>query len=113
MDDQDWTTVVLKKKGSSHASRQSESRTPISQQAALMRKLDTETPVRLKTLSASSRQAIVQARIGLTWNQSQLNNSCAFPANTIRDIESGKVIPTATQLNALSRVLKISLKLEA
>ena len=112
MENQDWTTVVIKKKGSSHASRQSESHTPMSQHTSLMRKLDSETPVKLKSLSTTSRHAIVQARVGLTWNQSQLNNACAFPANTIRDIESGKIIPTPTQLNALSRVLKITLKLE-
>jgi len=110
MDDQDWTTVVIKKKGSAHSSSQSDSRRPISQQAALMRKLDSDAPVKLRTLSAASRQSIIQARVALTMNQSQLNAACSFPQNTIRDIESGKAIPTPTQLNVLSRVLKMVLK---
>jgi len=110
MDDQDWTTVVIKKKGGAHSSSQSESRRPISQQAALMRKLASDEPVKLRSLSATSRQSIIQARVALTMNQSQLNTACSFPQNTIRDIESGKAIPTPTQLNVLSRVLKMVLK---
>ena len=113
MDDQDWTTVVIKKKGGAHSSRQGESRQPVSQHTALMRKLDSETPVKIKTLSAASRQSIVQARVALSLNQSQLNGACSFPQNTIRDIENGKAIPTPAQLNALSRALKIVLKYDA
>lgn len=113
MDNQDWTTVVMKKKNTGHSASQSESRTPASQHTSLMRKLDSETPVKIKSLGPSSRQAIVQARVTKSMNQSQLNTACAFPANTIRDIENGKVIPTPTQLNVLSRLLSIVLKYDA
>ena len=113
MENQDWTTVVLRKKGTSHSSTQTVSRPPVSQHSALMRKLDAETPVKIKTLSPASRQIIVQARVARAWNQSQLNTACAFSPNTIRDIENGKVIPTPTQLNVLSRALGVVLKYDA
>jgi ribosome-binding protein aMBF1 (putative translation factor) len=79
--------------------------------AAVLRRLDTEElPLPTKLLSGASRHAIVTARIAREWTQAQLNTQCSFPPNTIRDIESGKLCPTPTQLGVLNRVLKLALK---
>jgi ribosome-binding protein aMBF1 (putative translation factor) len=79
--------------------------------AAVLRRLDTEDlPLPTKSLSGASRHAIVAARVAREWTQAQLNTQCSFPSNTMRDIESGKLCPTPTQLGVLNRVLKLALK---
>ncbi len=64
-----------------------------------------------KRLSPESRKEMVAKRVALGLNQAELNLRCAFPANMIRDIEAGKVVPNGAQLNVLNRVLKASLHL--
>ena len=108
MDHQDWQTVTVRGKGRGGGG--STRPPPVSAHTALMRKLDSDAPVKLRSLSAATRQTIIQTRVGLSMNQTQLNAACSFPQNTIRDIESGKAIPTPTQLNVLSRVLKTVIK---
>jgi ribosome-binding protein aMBF1 (putative translation factor) len=109
MDCQDWQTVVVRGKAvkKTHATPP-----PKSAHSALMHKLDHDEPVKIKKLSNESRQAIIHARVGMSMNQTQLNTACSFPINSIRDIESGRVTPSPTQLNVLSRVLKLVLKYE-
>jgi hypothetical protein len=76
---------------------------------------DADGPIKQKVLDPASRQAIVNFRVGpdapVKRTQAELNTLCGFPANTIRDIESGKLTPTIGQLNTLNRVLKTGLKL--
>lgn len=110
MDCQDWQTVVVRGKAvkKTHATLAP----PKSAHSALMHKLDHDEPVKVKKLSNESRQAIIHARVGMSMNQTQLNTACSFPINSIRDIESGRVTPSPTQLNVLSRVLKLVLKYE-
>ena len=87
-------------------------RPPVTAAVAAARLLDSDDPrpKPTKSLSAESRQAILQGRVANKWNQAQLNAQCSFPQNTIRDIENGKLCPTPQQLNVLSRVLKVVLK---
>ena len=76
------------------------------------RKIDAATePIKMKELPIESRQAIMATRSANKWTQIELNQRCGFPANTIRDIESGRLTPSSSQLSFLSRVLKIQLKL--
>lgn len=105
MDGQDWTPVVVKRRVA-HAPRPAS--TPGS--AAVRRLEDDDLPKPTRSLGAESRQLIIKKRVEYGWNQSQLNTQCAFPLNTIRDIEAGKLCPTPTQLNILNKVLKVVLK---
>ena len=101
MDCQDWSPVVVKRRVA-HTPRPAS--TPGS---AAARKLeDDDLPKPTRSLSTTSRQQIIEKRIAFGWNQAQLNTQCAFPPHTIRDIESGKLCPTPTQLNVLNKVLK-------
>lgn len=117
---QDWDHVIIKKR---QVDRQiaknirtasgGASKVTFSSDAALQRKLaesDEIGQVKMKTLAPETRQEIVQRRVANSWNQQQLNQQCGFPANLIRDIESGRVIPSPTQLNILNRILRASLK---
>ena len=83
-----------------------------SNEAAHARKIaEADAPIKLKTLTATSRQEIVARRTANKWSQQDLNQQCNFPVNTIREIEAGRVTPTTQQLNTLNRILKTGLKL--
>ena len=115
MDNQDWTPVTIKKKGSSGSSGSSSSSRLVPRQAipgsAALRKLEDTEFGKPKQLSVESRNEIVQKRVALGKNQVQLNQDCRFPVNTIRDIENGRICPTGAQLNMLNRILRSAIKL--
>ena len=124
MDDQDWTVVTVKRTPSksgggsaphrdllmSKASGSKNPRTFNAPGSATMRIIEETEIGKLKTLSPESRNEIVQKRVALGQNQVQLNQTCRFPVNTIREIESGRLCPNQQQLGTLNRVLKSSLK---
>jgi ribosome-binding protein aMBF1 (putative translation factor) len=84
----------------------------ISNDAAHARKIaEADGPMKLKTLTAASRQEIVNRRAANKWSQQDLNQHCNFPVNTIREIEAGRLTPTTHQLNTLNRILKTGLKM--
>ena len=85
----------------------------MSHQAALERKLmNAEEPVKLKKISLDSRKLIAQKRAEMQISQQQLNTSCSFPPNMVRDIEAGRITPSPAQLSHINRILKTSIKLE-
>ena len=71
-----------------------------------------DAPVKPKMLSGESRKLLTATRVALGKTQVQLNQQCAFPPNTIRELEAGHIHPTGAQLNKLNRELRIGLKLE-
>jgi ribosome-binding protein aMBF1 (putative translation factor) len=109
-DGQDWTEVKIRGK----------SKTPMTQtvkhanpEVMHKNKLANSTDaIKLKKLTAESKQAIVAYRMSKKITQEQLNQECRFPVNTIREIEAGRLNPSIGQLNTLNRVLKTGLKLE-
>ena len=57
------------------------------------------------------RNQIIKTRIALNMTQLQLNQKCKFQFKyTVRDIESGKSVPTLTEKRAISIALGIDLK---
>ena len=123
MSDQDWIPVRIQRRTPDTALRPGVSRpnTAATQdqkksynyQASLERKLmNADEPVKLKSLSLTSRKLIAQKRAEKELSQIQLNSACSFPQNTIRDIEAGKYTPSPSQLSTLNHILKTSLKLE-
>jgi len=123
MDGQDWTVVTIKKSHKGTAASASAStggtksivpRISGAQQAgaAAARKLEETEFGKPKSLSAESRNEIVQKRVALGKNQVQLNQDCRFPVNTVRDVENGKYCPSQQQLSMLNRVLRSALKFD-
>lgn len=106
-DDQDWTPVTLKKRVQQTNKSPQIQRSP---QAAAINRLEKEDIGKLRSLSIESRNEMTQKRVALGKNQVQLNMDCRFPANTIREIESGRVCPNPSQLSLLNRVLRSSIK---
>ena len=108
-DPQTWTEVTIRGKSKGKTVKHPAQ----SHEGKLLRSLDTDEPrTVIKCLSSSSRQLIIQKRIELGWNQAKLNTMCAFTLNTIRDMETGHLIPTPKQLSVLNRVLKLALSYE-
>lgn len=111
MDGQDWTPVKI----NNHAARAPNVPTVAHKgnpEAAHARRLaEADAPVKLKTLTAASRQEIVTRRAANKWSQQDLNQHCNFPVNTIREIEAGRLTPSIAQLNTLNRILKTGLKM--
>ena len=126
--EQDWEVVTVRRSTPSSSSRGAGARGGVratqwatgggpaphySPQASSARKLANATEVgKHKILTAESRHFIIARRSADGITQVQLNQRCAFPPNTIRDIESGRVCPSIGQLNTLNRILKCGLKLE-
>lgn len=111
MDGQDWNQVTFTRGADKTAKALRDAKHPqLSQGAALLRKIENEDIPKIKSISGASRHQIVQGRVAQKWNQTQLNVACSFPANVIRDIESGKSQPTPQQLQTINRALNISLK---
>ncbi len=114
MDGQDWNPVVVRstaKKpviGGAGGSRGGHAATA---EAIRLRRLEEEDiPVPTKHLSSESRIEMIRARTAKGMTQVQLNTACAFPLNTIRDIENGKLCPTPAQMNSIKRVLGVIMK---
>lgn len=81
--------------------------------AAIAAKLDAaEAPTRSKMLSADAVRTIQDYRRANSLTQKQLDQRCAFPANTINLLEARRDAPTIKQLQVLNRVLKAGLTLE-
>lgn len=112
INDQNWNTVVIRRKVSKVSVGSGPVRSNVSK---LMQTLDTSDDIPraiIKKLSAESRNSIVQKRIELGLDQSKLNTACAFPMYLIRDIESGKLHPTPKQLTMINVKLKLALRYE-
>ena len=107
---QNWEEVKIVNR-SVTAAKRAAAHKPVSAAVAHARKLEADEPIKKKVLTGESRQAIIQLRVAQKWSQADLNTRCAFPPNTIRDIEAGRVTPTGAQVNVLNRVLHTILRL--
>lgn len=107
MDCQNWEPVVVgRPKPTQKPGR-------IAPAGSTVRRLEEdELPVLKKILGPEMRQKMIGARVARGWNQQQLATQCALPASVIRDIETGRVVPTGAQLNTLNRLLGGGLRLE-
>jgi len=112
MNHQDWEPVVIRSSKRLAAQQQQASKPAYTADASQIRKIDQATePQKTKTLSLEARQTISSMRSTLKITQVELNKRCSFPANTIRDIESGRIVPAQSQLSILNRVLRTTIKL--
>jgi len=115
MDGQDWAPVTLRGTNATIRTRQpAKSAKPqnVTPEAAAVRRLEQQDgPQKPKELSTAARTEIMQRRAAMKKTQIELNQMCQFPANTVNGIESGKIIPSQSQLVKLNRVLGAKLQL--
>ena len=111
MDHQDWNPVTIRSSARIAAAGKKEIVPKRSSDAQRLAKIEKEEYVKPKMLSSESRQELVQRRLAEKLTQQQLDQRCAFPPHTIRDLEANKRAPTSKELQTLNRVLKLGLKL--
>ena len=120
MDCQNWEPVIVTRPVTRNSSRPAVGPKTIVEKDGAARnasahaaKLEAaDAPVKPKMLSSDSRKLLTASRLLLKKTQVQLNQQCAFPPNTIRELEAGHIHPTGSQLSKLNRELRINLKLE-
>lgn len=113
MDGQDWTPVKIASRPRSSAASLSVTGKRISSAAGAERTIADTDYVKPKHLTTESRQTLVAKRVAMGKSQTEFNQLCSFPPNTIKEFESGRLTPTIGQLNTLNRILKTGLKLTA
>jgi ribosome-binding protein aMBF1 (putative translation factor) len=109
MDCQDWTPVIVR--SSARIAEKKQPQPKRSAEAQHLAKIEREEIVKPKMLSSESRQELVKRRLEEKLTQQQLDQRCAFPPHTLRDLESNKRAPSSKELQTLNRVLKVGLKL--
>jgi hypothetical protein len=109
MDGQDWDPVVIKRSGPRRVVKGAG--IAVTAAAAEQRRVAAAEIPKPMVLSAESRTQMMQLRAAMKKTQVEINQLCGFPANTIRDIESGKLTPNAGQLIRLNNVLRTKLTL--
>ncbi len=113
MNVQDWEPVTIRSKNPSVGATQKTSVPRKSTEAIRLAKLDASDEIKKsKTLTSESRKDLVTARLALKKSQAEMDAQCAFPKNTFREIEAGRLTPTGAMLNRINRDLKVSLRLE-
>jgi ribosome-binding protein aMBF1 (putative translation factor) len=117
MENQDWMPVTIRGTKATISTGLGPALKPppkhVTPEAAAARRLEQqETPQKPKELSTASRTELMQRRAAMKKSQVELNQMCQFPVNTVNGIESGKLIPTSSQLIKLNRVLAAKLRLE-
>jgi hypothetical protein len=117
MDDQDWTTVTLKRRSNKKEQIRNgqtiiQARDPERNEKIRMAKLENaDAPVAKKRINADSLQNLIRKRLELKLNQEKADNLCAFPRNTFRDIESNRLIPSEDQTRRIQQQFGIQLKI--
>ena len=124
MDDQDWTPVVMKRRGGAPSSGGGSGgvprRIPIeqtramnaSQQAAAIERRAEEGNLKRKRVSVASRQDLTTARLKMNWTQVEADAKCNIPKNTINRIESGSYVPDGATIGKIKRTLNVDIRFE-
>ena len=117
MDHQNWEPLVIRKsaagiRADALRSGKKETVERKSGDGGHMAKVEREDYVKPKMLSQESRQELVQRRLAEKLTQQQLDQRCAFPPHTVRDLEANKRAPTPKELSTHNRVLKCGLRLQ-
>ncbi len=113
MDGQDWTPLKITSYGTGQRALDHKSGPRITSAASAERKIADSEYAKPKKLTPESRQTLVAKRVAMEKSQTEFNQLCSFPPNTIKEIEAGRLTPTIGQLNTLNRILKTGLKLTA
>ena len=117
MDCQDWTTVTVrrrtsKKDTSSLGQGSIQYRDPAKSEKIRIAKLeDTDLPGPKKRVNSESLQELIRKRIEMKVTQEKADITCSFPRNTVKDIESNRLIPNEDQKQRILQNFSIQLKI--
>jgi len=119
MDSQDWTTVVLKKRGyissSSGPNKATiQERKPNNEGqrlAALEKRIDSNETLVQKKLELESKKILIQMRLSKGLTQEQADQLCGMPRNSFRELEAGRRLPSGRDISSIQKQLGVALKL--
>jgi ribosome-binding protein aMBF1 (putative translation factor) len=109
-DNEGWTTVTGRSKPHRVPAETRQSQSQGQYSTAVERKADSG-DLKVKRVDPTSIAELVAARLALGWTQEQTDAACAMPKNTIKKIEAGHLVPLGGYLRAISRTLKVNLRL--
>jgi len=110
---QDWDRVIIHGKSapSSTIKKAIVPRQNLSSEAIKMQKIEAGEIIKPKILSIDARQELIKGRVAKGYNQEKLAHALAMPANLYKDIENGKTIPQINVLNKINNFLETKAKL--
>jgi len=119
MDSQDWTTVVLKKRGYTSSSSGPnkatiQERKPNNEGqrlAALEKRIDSNETLVQKKLESESKKILIQMRLSRRLTQEQADQLCGLPRNSFRELEAGRRLPSGRDISSIQKQLGVALKL--
>ena len=112
INNQDWTTVVLKRRPIKKETDSFGQKEAVRNEAVRLAKLEGgENVVTKKTVQPESLQALIRKRIELKLNQEKADQLCSFPRNTFKEIEANRSIPTQDQQSRIQRHFGIQIKI--
>lgn len=109
MEEDGWTTVTGKKR--TGVKKVPEQIQAAGQQFAAVEKKADEGALKQKRVDPASIAELVKARLAAGQTQEMADAACAMPKNTIKKIEAGQLVPIGGYLRAISRTLKVNLRL--
>lgn len=120
MDNQDWTPVVIKRRGGPRADGAGKSSTgridakelAHKDAARKARAIEEKEVGKVKHVSNESRAELARVRIEKGMSQAQADAACGLPRNTFNGLESGKIVPTGDILSKVARGIHVNIKLE-
>ncbi len=120
MDNQDWTPVVIKRRGGHRgdgAGKSSTGRVDAKElahkdAARKARAIEEKEVGKVKHVSNESRAELARVRIEKNMSQAQADAACGLPRNTFNGLESGKIVPTGDILSKVARGIHVNIKLE-
>jgi hypothetical protein len=119
MDSQDWTTVILKKRGYTSSSSGPKKATIQERKpnnegqrlAALEKRIDSNETLVQKKLESESKKILIQMRLSKGLTQEQADQLCGMPRNSFRELEAGRRLPSGRDISSIQKQLGVALKL--
>jgi DNA-binding XRE family transcriptional regulator len=118
MDEQDWIPVTIRRRYSKKEQIQNgqttiQNRDPAKNEKIRMAKLaDADGPGPKKRVNSESLQQLIRKRIEMKLTQDKADNTCSFPRNTFKDIESNRLVPNEEQKRRIHQNIGIKLKID-
>jgi DNA-binding XRE family transcriptional regulator len=120
MENQDWTPVVIKRRGGARAEGAGKGSTgrvdakelAHKDAARKARAIEEKEVGKVKHVSTESRAELARVRIEKGMSQAQADAACGLPRNTFNGLESGKIVPTGDILSKVARGIHVNIKLE-
>jgi len=117
MDNQDWTTVVLKRNTPKRESKEDgviQARNPNLNEQLRFAKLEANDGNDLpkKRVQSECLQVLIRKRMEMKLNQEMADQVCSFPRNTFKSLESHRLIPSQKQQSMIQKIFGVQIKID-